>query len=46
MNYGKADSNRSEIEAGQKQGNVRVVQIIGFVREMDYTIGILTRRMY
>ena len=46
MNYGKADSNLSEIGAGQKKENVRVVQIIGFVRGMDYTIGIITRRMY
>jgi hypothetical protein len=46
MKYGKADSNFSEIEAGQKQENVRVVQIIRFVREMDCTIGIITRIVY
>jgi len=45
MNYGKADSNFSEIEPGQKQENVSVVQIIHFVREMDCTIGIITRKM-
>ena len=43
--YGKTDSNFSEIEAGQKQENVRVVQIIRFVRAMDCTIGRITRIM-
>jgi hypothetical protein len=46
MNYGKADSNFSEIEAGQKQENARVALIIRFVREMDCTIGIIKRKMY
>jgi hypothetical protein len=43
--YGITDFNFSEIEAGQKQENVRVVQIIRFVRAMDCTIGLIIRIM-